>query len=242
MSKLISIICPYTNKEVLQMLIDSLNMQKNQNYELVLVNSKEHGFTSASQTLNYGASLAKGDIYVFCHQDIEFINSDAIDQIFTYCNNYDFAIAGVAGATSNEPRTVSKVLDGPQKVQVGKEIFDVEEAEALDECLFIIKKENFKGFDDLGKTWHFYSVDYCLNAIEKNEKVLVLPIPIYHLSNGKSLNPNYYTMLVKLGKKHKKIKLINTTCLRVKNNWTLRINCFLRKLKFQLITKRKLKD
>ena len=93
----LSFICATNDKKTLnEMLISSLKKQINQDFELILVDAKELGFKSAAETLNYGASLANGKYLCFAHQDIEFVDMDAIDKIINYFNTYDFGIAGVA--------------------------------------------------------------------------------------------------------------------------------------------------
>ena len=90
---MISIICPVTNNEILKMLLNSIKKQDYTNYELIILDSKELNFKSASQTLNYGVSKASGDILLFCHQDIEFLETNALSKIVEYSSKYDFGIA-----------------------------------------------------------------------------------------------------------------------------------------------------
>ena len=75
---MISIICPVTNNEILKMLLNSIKKQDYTNYELIILDSKELNFKSASQTLNYGVSKASGDILLFCH---------LLNMVLQYCNN-----------------------------------------------------------------------------------------------------------------------------------------------------------
>ncbi len=215
---MISIICACNNKELLDnMLIPSIKKQTYTNYEIIIVEAKKEGLVGAAQTLNYGASLAKGDILLFCHQDIEFINDDAFNQIISYCNNYDFGIAGVAGK-SLDKQVYSSVIQGYKKLQAGIKCEEVRSAVTLDECLFIIKKNTFIKFDETNKSWHLYAVDYSLLSQENDSGVLIFPIKIYHLSPGYSLDDSFYKELLQLGKRHKRIKYIYTTMINIKND------------------------
>lgn len=232
-NELISIICPCNNKDILEMLLTSLKKQKNQNYEIVIVDTIEQKFSSAVDALSYGASKAKGTIFVFCHQDIEFLSYDAIDIIYKYCLENDFGIAGVAGVNSGKLAIFSSVRDGPQHLITGTEIHEVTPIDVLDECLFIIKKDKFMGFDSLGATWHFYAVDYCMKSIASNKKNLLFPIRIYHQSPGYSINYNFFKILKKLGKKYKgSFKYVTTTIINVKNDSFFGLRVFWCKTKF----------
>lgn len=232
---MISIICPVNNYNILKMLTDSLNKQTIKDYELILIDSKKMGFKSAAETLNYGVSISKGNILLFAHQDIEFISNDALAMILKYSNDNDFGIAGVAGKNTNDKYCTTSVLVGKDKRPGGHiKTSGIIQTQTLDECLFIIKREKFCNFTNYGKTWHFYSVDYCLKMIEANEKVLLFPIDIYHLSPGYSMNYNYYSTLKKVGKNHKNIKIIATTCGTFKNDKFLSIRCLYLKIKLFL--------
>lgn len=232
---MISIICPYNNEEVLKMLIKSLKIQDYMDYELILVNAKEKGFESAAESLNYGASISKGDILVFTHQDIELLDKSILSKIVEYCNANDFGIAGVAGKKADEKYCMTSVLVGKNRKPGGKYITTcICETQTLDECFFIIKKDEFKGFTDYGKTWHFYAVDYSLQSLNNGKKVLLFPLDIYHLSPGFSLNYNYYDTLKKVGKNYKNIRVIATTCGTFKNNAFLGFKCFYYKIKLFL--------
>lgn len=233
---MISIICPVTNNELYQsMLLNSLQKQTYSDYEVIPLNSKALGFSSASETLNYGVSISRGDILLFVHQDIEFLDNNILDDIVNYCSSFEFAIAGVCGVIgTGEYKVVSSVTIGPTHRQAGRKLLNPEDSYVLDECLLIIQKVNFKSFDNIGATWHFYAVDYCLRAIENGERVMVFPLDIYHLSPGWSLNYDYFKRLKVLGKKYRRLKYISTCMGVFRNNWTLPFYCSYRKFKIFL--------
>ena len=76
---LISIICVYNNKEILEKyLLESLKTQ-NEEYELILIDNRENKFNSAASALNYGGKKSKGEILIFVHQDVEFYENNLKD-------------------------------------------------------------------------------------------------------------------------------------------------------------------
>lgn len=240
---MLSIICVYNNEKVLnKYLLASLNEQTFKDYELILIDSIKMNFKSAAKALNYGVNIAKGEFFIFVHQDIKFLNKEVLNKINEYLNTYQFGIGGVAGRINNSKGTISSIKMGKDFVDGGiKNIKAVTEVDTLDECLFFIKRNDFLGFDeDLGDTYHLFATDYCYKAKLNKQKVFLFPLDIYHLSKGDSMNENYFDTLYKIGKKYqKKIKYLHTTCVTLKNNVFLKFFCFLNIIKLKL--KRKIK-
>lgn len=237
----LSFICAFNKPDVLNtLLIPSLKKQVNQSYELILVDAKEHGFKSAAETLNYGASLAKTDCLCFVHQDIAFLDDDAVDKIIDLFEANDFGIAGVAGQVGDKKKNysvISSVVMTENRIQAGSPLTEKKEAYSVDECLMFIKKSRFMGFDDFGSTWHFYGVEYSIRCLEKGNKVLLVPIDVYHESAGDT-NNSYWDTLRKVGKRHKGQRTIKTTCGIYKNGFLLPLYCFAHKVKNGLMKRR----
>ena len=223
---MLTIICAYNNKEVLEKyLLKSLQKQTVQDYELILLDAKELGTKTAAATLNYGAEKAQNDTLVFVHQDVEFLEEYALEKIEAFSRTHTFAIAGVAGVKKTRfYKVFSSVLQGKARKPAGKLTSTVTELEAVDECLFIIPKSTFAGFGDLGATWHFYAVEYCIRARSRGEKVLLCPIPVYHLSTG-DLNASYYDTLLTVAEKYPAVRMIRATVNFFPNDWTLPLYC-----------------
>ena len=117
-----SIICPCSDRNTFDRLLGaSLQKQSCKNYELVILDAKEHGFTSAAETLNYGAEISRGDILLFVHQDVQFLSENWLDQLERYCGLYDFGIAGVAGSCLLTRSVFSSVKHGIQRSNAGAE-------------------------------------------------------------------------------------------------------------------------
>lgn len=242
MNPVVSIICACNNQKIFkEMLAKSLEKQSFKSFEIIIIDAKEKGFKSASQTLNYGASLAKGALLIFVHQDIEFSDADSLEKLVYYGNNCNFGMIGVAGTIGDKSFAVSSTVSmGKERIIAGILNTSVTNVYSLDECLLMCKKEKFKGFDDYGTTWHFYGVEYSQRCIENNENVLIVPVNIYHDSYANSLDKTYFDTLKLYCKKHKNQKLIRTCCGYFKNNSLLPLYCAYRK--FKLFIKRLIKN
>ena len=233
---MISVICAWNNKDLLEkMLLSSLKKQSYHDWELIAINAKEEHLFSASATLNLGAERAKGDILLFAHQDIEFLKEDALERLNEYCNNYEFSVGGVAGRTLNETRVYSSVIHGTKRNQAGVMLTIPCETDALDECMFFIKRDQFKRFENFGDTWHFYAVEYSQRCKLNGEKVMLFPLEVYHLSPGWSLDNSYWKTLKLVAKKYKgKLNYIITTMGVFRNDVSLPLHIAYRKLKMKL--------
>lgn len=236
----VSFVCPTNDCSIYEKwLHPSLKEQINQNFEIILIDTKNQRFASAAEALNYGAGKARGNVLVFCHHDVVLLSPRFVDDVIRLSNSETFGIAGVAGTElSGKPQVYSSVTQGPDHAQAGIRIERVVECGTLDERLFIIKKSNFSQFDILGNTWHFYAVDYSLKCHQSNQKVLLFPLPIYHVSPGYSLNGNYFDYVKVLAKKYPSLKTIRTTMGTFRNNAFLGVYLSLKKAKSVLFEKR----
>ena len=67
---MISIICVYNNDKILnECLKESLQLQKQIEYETIFVDSRKYKFHSAAEALNYAGNLANGEYLIFCDAD-----------------------------------------------------------------------------------------------------------------------------------------------------------------------------
>lgn len=196
-----SIICVYNKEDVLEdCLLASLKKQSYTDYEIILVDSVKHGFDKASDALNFGGNLAKGNYLIFLHQDVVFEDIDVLGKIANECENTDFDYAGLVGFTVDKNDRIkfySNIVHGNNKVPVSDNVVKINtptEVYSLDECVLIIPRKVFSKnkFRDLGKTWHMYGLDYALQIKDNGGKIKVLPVRVWHQSDGKSFNLNYY--------------------------------------------------
>ncbi|KKN13928.1 hypothetical protein LCGC14_1001340 [marine sediment metagenome] len=219
-----SIICIYTNKELMSScLLNSINKQNYKNYELILIDNSNNKFPSASKALNWAAKRAKGDYLLFIHQDVDLIEPNSLEKISFYLKHLNkIGIIGVVGVLIGKKnrslRQFNQIEHGIPRVKTwGRIINKPVLIDCVDECLFIIPKDIFDlyPFDDqVIDGWDLYSVDYCYTIKKYNLNVYVLPIKIYHVSDGlKNFRfIKYFITLSKIIKKHHdSYKVISTT-------------------------------
>jgi hypothetical protein len=213
---MISIVCVYNDKEVLdKYLLKSLTTQSVE-YELILVENIKENFKSASEALNHGANKAKGDYLMFVHQDVDLKSNRWLEYIEKAMNTLNnCGIAGVAGIPENEFKIKSNIENGIPPTSVGEKIKVPTKVQTVDECLVIIPKSVFKEFkfDEKLGGWHLYAVDYSLNIQKYGFNVYVLPTYVYHRSYMLHYPKEYYQTLKLLYKKYKDdYKMIHSCC------------------------------
>jgi hypothetical protein len=215
---MISIVCVYNNREILdKFLLKSLKSQS-ADYELILMDNTNKKFKSAAEALNEGSKKSHGDYLMFVHQDIDLKSSKWLENTENTLNSLEMlGIAGVAGISPwDEDEKISNIKQGipPQKIS-NNIIKTPQMVQTVDECLFIIPKSVFGilEFDkEVCSEWHLYAVDYCLSIKNKGFNVFVIPADIYHSSPGDSMSEQYYITLKKILKKHKRNhKVVFTT-------------------------------
>lgn len=214
---MISIVCIYNNKEILnKYLLKSLRTQTVK-FEPIFIDNTDNKFKSATEALNYGGNKANGKYLMFVHQDVFLFSDEWLDKIEKSLNSLKhFGVAGVAGVSEKGKDVISNIKHGISHKKAGKiHIKNPFRVQTLDECLFIIPQNVFKTykFDENLNGWHLYAVDYCLNVNRNGLKVYVLPYFIYHMSHGYSMSEDFYSKLKYVLKKYKKdYDTIYTTC------------------------------
>ncbi|HFI0131861.1 TPA: glycosyltransferase family 2 protein [Streptococcus suis] len=237
---MISIICIHNDQEVLEKnLLRTLREQSFKDYELILVDTTQLAFNSAAEALNYGGEKAKGEIIVFVHQDIQLTSKFFLEELAKHSKEYDFGIAGVAGVGVNF-ESFSRIVHGSHKEYSAKnyEFTEPINALSLDECLLIIPKNMFEKnkFSNLGNTWHLYGTDYSLKMLSLGNRVLILPISLWHLSEGKSLNLNYFDTIRNVANLYSSFDNIYTLFGKwPTNRFLLYLKTFYRKTRYQIL-------
>jgi len=213
---MISIVCVYNNKEILNnYLLKSLKTQT-VNFELIALDNTEGKFKSAAEALNYGGRKAKGKYIMFVHQDVDLSLDTWLEKAEKMLDSMqNLGIAGVAG--KKDERGVMTVIKhgNPPEPAGSITIKKPEKVQTLDECLIIVPKSVFDvlQFDEeVCDDWHLYAVDYCLSVKRVGFDAYVIPMFVYHRSPGYSFSEKYYLILEKILKKYKKYyKWIYTT-------------------------------
>lgn len=218
---MISVICAYDSKEILEeCLLESIKNQTTKT-ELILLDNREGRFKSAAEALNYGGEQAKGKYLMFVHQDMIFNSCLWIEKVESILDALpDFGVAGVAGKRENSKAVITNIEHGIPRQAAGEiHLKKPEKVQTVDECLIIIPKTVFgilRFNEKVCSDWHLYAIDYCLSVKELGFDTYVLPIFAYHKSRGNSMSGEYFVVLKKVLKKHKNCyKVIYTTV----GNW-----------------------
>lgn len=253
---MLSFICASNNKKLYnQCIVPSLKIQKNRDFEIIRVDTTAKHYSSAAAALNDGASRAKGDYFVFLHQDIVIDNENFIDELMKMIKRQPFYVAGVAGAKQiGINRVHTNIIHSNNKIPAGTPCEKIIPMETLDECLFIIPREIFErkgGFKEYAPSWHFYCVEMCLWANkQKKNSVLLFPLKLWHLSIGNPINKSYFETLRAIQKEYP--MKICTTCgnwpnnrfalmleivLRIVHRWWIQIKMRLKSFVLQIYSK-----
>ncbi len=221
---MISLICVYNRRDVLEdCLLKSIRQQTAQP-ELLLIDNTTRRFASAAEPLNQAAADARGDYLLFVHQDIDLGPPSCLEDAHQMLGNIPrLGIAGAAGARRS-PRgglqVVTNIRHGePPRPTGNRSLARPEEVQTIDECLAFIPRIVFGSlrFDEgLRDGYHLYGVDYSLAAASMGLSAWVLPLPCWHRSRGTAdrsllravLSPGpypdaYYQTLARLLRKHR---------------------------------------
>ena len=218
--KRISLITVYNNQELLDSMIASSKSQTNVVIDYVMIDNRNHRYSSAAAALNYGVTQAVGDVLVFLHQDVEFLSESLLERIYDFALANKNVIFGAAGVKrkykqSNHNDMISSMYHGLDKDKYNS-IDKPTDVFSLDECLFAFHREcsHDISFDEkVCDGWHLYAVDLCLQAqLIPRLSVMVIPMDdVWHKSNGNA-DKSYYDTQNRLAKKYKgDYKIINST-------------------------------
>lgn len=213
---MISVVCVYNNKKILNdFLLKSLRNQT-VDYELILLDNTRRQFKSAAEALNYGGKKAKEKYIIFVHQDVDLSSNSWLEKVEKMLDSIrNLGVAGVAG--KKEGGGVMTIINhgDPPRPAGSITIRKPEKVQTVDECLFIIPRSVFRTihFDEnVCDDWHLYAVDYSLSVKRLGFDAYVIPMFVYHRSPGYSFSEEYYLTLEKVLEKHKKhYKWIYTT-------------------------------
>jgi len=242
---MISVGCVYNNKKVLNdHLLKSLENQSAV-HELILIENIHGQFKSASEALNYAGKKSKGDYLMFVHQDVMLTSDSWLEDVEGILDGLlNLGIAGVAGNSDRNNGVITNIKHGDPPKSAGKiHIKNPVEVQTLDECLVIIPRSIFNKLhfdEEVCDGWHLYTIDYSLTVKMLGFMVYVIPVGIYHRSTGLPVPDEYYSLLEKVRKKHKKnYRRIHITTgewstlysLNMQRSWFFRIRIFKKLIK-----------
>lgn len=182
--KIILLISTRKNKEELKPLLKNIEMTINCQYHIMIFNNQ--GTHSLSYLYSYFLEKENDEnksrcIYVFCHDDVEFVTVNWGNKLLDLFNNHqEYGIIGLAG---------TKFYDGTKpwwnydsQYKVGKVIHrvngkgmwmtamsnidnnEIEEVVAIDGVFIAIDANKIsQTFDKEIKGFHFYDIDFSLN-------------------------------------------------------------------------------
>lgn len=213
----VSIVCVYNNDVQYKALADSL-MGQAVSCELLGLDNKNFRWKSAAAAYKYGVSLAQAPVVLFSHQDIVFLDDSFLREFVGLTMGDPELVVGVAGAALSEDGRSRDLLSGMYQgnaLRRHKTVQDRVQVMTLDECLFGCNKRVFERitFDDSTcDGWHFYAVDFSLQALRAGLRVEVVPAEVLHLSGG-TRDDSYYLAQEKLKQKYAGVfEVIATTC------------------------------
>lgn len=203
----ITIITIVNNMDVYREFLQSLNTQKSIYYEVKTVFNCNHEYSSARKAYNEAAEYARGKYLFFVHPDIRFLDELSLADIMVYVRKIDeFGVIGAAGAIQKGKKReiITSIVHGDNAMSLGTLADGLYEVQTVDECFFIVERKYFIShvFPET-EGWHLYAVQYCLEAIKDARKNYVVPVRVWHLSDGKSLDYNYVNQLEQLIKVEK---------------------------------------
>lgn len=186
----------------------------------IIDNRGNNKYKSAASAYNHVLDkMPEAKVFIFCHQDIIFLNK-AIQEIYNLCINDPNTLFGAAGVNIKKGNSESRIISSMALIQEGwnykslqkgttKEVF------SLDECLICGSRSIFEKmrFDEtVCDGWHLYAADYSMQCHVNGINVKVFDADIVHLSGGKP-DKSFYNCEKKLAKKYRNIfPIISYTC------------------------------
>jgi len=183
-------------------------------FERVLVDNRDNRFT-LPEALNHGRRQARGDILIFCHQDVIFPTDwlRAVESQIALVESIDpqWGVIGLMGVKANG-QFAGHIQDPHTSDRLGRLPCEVA---TLDEVCLIIRSDLVLLFDeDLGGH-HFYGADLCLAVRQEGLKCYAIDAPLRHLSGGR-LSEEFFGVAARLKTKWSNIPrsplAIETTC------------------------------
>lgn len=165
---------------------------------------------SLCEGYNRGALMARGDVLIFCHDDIDFVHDDFGDRVLAHLDAHD--VIGVAGTTHlvsgdwshaglphvhgqmihrtpNDLALEASKMDGYLYMGIGLQRPLIDNVQALDGVFIATKRAVWEAlrFDqDVFDGFHLYDVDFSYRAFLAGYKVAIgLDLLLVHFSIGR---------------------------------------------------------
>ncbi len=226
MNSNITVICVYNNEDVFNNTLKASLEKQDIGYELVALDNRGGQFTSAAAALNCGAQSHTGDgIFIFVHQDIEFVSNDSLRKFAESIEKFRTGdIVGVAGAKSAVRKIYTNITYGNEYKKYTEPPYntyglekDFVSVDTVDECLFGMKKETYEMYkfnEQVCDGWHFYAAEICMNAVLHQNNVYVVKSDVNHLGGKAVTDKGFRQVLQKLANHYAvSFRTIATTCI-----------------------------
>jgi GT2 family glycosyltransferase len=183
-------------------------------YEMIAITDAR----SMCEGYNRGLVRARGEVVIFCHDDIEIITADFQKKLTEYLAQYD--VIGVAGATqmvsglwsaAGPPHMYGQIVHGDENGNLVVSIFSApsrvqENIAALDGVLIGARAEVARaiGFDEHRfRGFHMYDSDFTFRAYVAGHKLAVCnDIFLVHHSRGR-VDEQFHRDLALFEEKHR---------------------------------------
>lgn len=239
-----AVISVYNNRDLVKKMKDSVIScveDTGIRCEVIALDNTENRFASAAEAYNYVIEQGcDAEVFVFCHQDIIFLNHAVLD-LYRCCTEQPMALFGAAGVENKGHNSI--IISSMAMMREGWNYKTLEkdslhEVFTLDECLIAANRRVFDKvkFDaSLCDRWHLYAVELCLQCHLQHIPVYVYSSNIVHLSGGR-IDTSFYECEKRLAKKYRRyFNVISYTCGWIYTNpmkyWMLRIY---RKIRFSI--------
>ena len=219
----LTIICVcYGFDDYEQYLKPSLEAQDQQDYQLLLVDNSQNRFPNMAEAVASVAPQVTGDYVMLVHPDIVLLERDYIRRAVEECRRCfpEYALLGAAGA--REDGVYARLFQGGGYDDwIQNNVMETTPVQTLDECLLLMPREVFKSYPlaDLGKTWHFYSVELCCRLGAAGKKIAVAPVPVMHISQGTRNKSFFFTRAKVAWRFRRDFSRIYTTCGEFDTGW-----------------------
>lgn len=195
-------------KDITDEFQENLSTQIGVEYSYIQIDNYNNNLNSARNAFNKVLDKTNGEYIIFLHPDIRFLHAESLRHVVDYCKQVgEFGVIGVAGAKSDasgKRAIYTHILNGNNRINPGIDIRNPIEVQTVDECMFIVKRELINRYNFPEKQgFHLYATEYCLLMLKKGYTNYVVPAEIWHLSEGRSLDPNYMKQLETIIKDYK---------------------------------------
>lgn len=209
----ITIMTVWNNESMFRQLEENLATQTGVEYTLLGIDNRGNPYPGIRQALLDNLAQVDTPLVLFAHQDIRFLTPEDLANFVTQVEQLEnLGVAGVAGCPAGSDwRLLSNIVHGNDRRPAGQPISAPQPVQSVDECLFAMPLSTLKQLPFTNTPgWHLYAVEQCIQAQQAGYTNYVVPAQLYHLSDGRSLDPSYLTMLKTMCKTYS-ISHLNTT-------------------------------